>query len=257
MGSRRVRGGILSLVAVAAGVLVLVVAACSAVESGEEKDFVEARARMVEADIAGRGVRDPDVLRAMGSVRRQLFVGESVRRQAYADHPLPIGEGQTISQPYVVAWMTEALRLRPTDRVLEVGTGSGYQAAVLAEIVKEVYSVEIRPALAEQAQRNLATAGYKSVWVRTGDGYFGWQEHAPYDAVIVTAAASHIAPPLMDQLRVGGRLIIPLGRTTFYQYLTLVERTPTGIEVDQLGGVAFVPMVGEVRKRSESSEAPR
>jgi len=212
--------------------------------------FQEQRRTMVVRDIQGRGVRDQQVLAAMGKVPRHLLVDERYRYDAYADHPFPIGEGQTISQPYVVAMMTEALKLKPTDRVLEIGTGSGYQAAVLAEIVKEVYSIEIRKTLADRASIRLKELGYASVRVRYGDGYFGWEEHAPFDAIIITAAVNHIPPPLIRQLKAGGRLILPLGSTVFYQTLTLVTKGKGGaLDVRQLDPVAFVPMTGEAQKR--------
>jgi len=213
-------------------------------------DFLERRHTMVSRDIKGRGVKDRQVLAAMGRVPRHLLVDDSYRNTAYADHPLPIGEGQTISQPYVVALMTEALALKPTDRVLEIGTGSGYQAAVLAEIVREVYSIEIRRLLAERAAARLKELGYAKVRVRYGDGYFGWEEHAPFDAIIITAAVNHIPPPLIRQLKVGGRLILPLGSTGFYQTLTLVTKGKGGeLDVRQLDPVRFVPMTGEAQKK--------
>jgi protein-L-isoaspartate(D-aspartate) O-methyltransferase len=212
--------------------------------------FLAKRLLMVEQDIRGRGVADRRVLAVMEKVPRHLFVDARQRDRAYADHPLPIGEGQTISQPYVVALMTEALRLNPSDRVLEIGTGSGYQAAVLAGLVQEVYSIEIRKGLAEQAAARLSELGYGNVRVKYGDGYFGWEEHAPFDAIIITAAANHIPPPLVRQLREGGRLILPLGSTVFYQTLTLVTKKPGGeLAVEQMGPVNFVPMTGETQKK--------
>ena len=211
--------------------------------------YIQKRTQMVQKDIQGRGVKDPKVLEAMGKIPRHLFVDESFKEKAYADHPLPIGEGQTISQPYVVALMTEALRLRPEDRVLEIGTGSGYQAAVLADIVKEVYTIEIRKPLAESASKRLQELGYKNIQVRCADGYFGWEEVAPFDAVMVTAASNHIPPPLLKQLKEGGRLIIPVGSTTFHQTLTLVIKEKGDLQVEQLGGVLFVPLIGEVEKK--------
>jgi protein-L-isoaspartate(D-aspartate) O-methyltransferase len=215
--------------------------------SGEDP-FAAKRRRMVEQDIRDRGVNSAAVLDAMMKVPRHLFVDERVRGEAYADHPLPIGEGQTISQPYVVALMTEALDLRPSDRVLEIGTGSGYQAAVLAGIVKEVYTIEIRRVLAERAESALSRLGYRNVKVLCADGYFGWREHAPFDAIMITASANHIPPPLIRQLREGGRLIVPLGSTVFWQALTMATKKKGELELVQLGSVAFVPMVGEVQK---------
>lgn len=206
---------------------------------------------MVERDIKGRGVKDKRVLKAMGKIPRERFVPARYRASAYADNPLPIGEGQTISQPYVVALMTEALALKPSDRVLEIGTGSGYQAAVLAEIADEVYTIEIRETLARRSESLLRELGYKSVSVKHADGYFGWPEHAPFDAIIITAAVNHIPPPLIGQLREGGRLILPLGRTTFYQTLTLVTKQGEEFRLVQMGPVRFVPMTGEALKKGE------
>jgi protein-L-isoaspartate(D-aspartate) O-methyltransferase len=207
------------------------------------------RQQMVERDIRDRGLKDPVVLKVMGKVPRHLFVDESLRSRAYGDHPLPIGEGQTISQPYVVALMTEALRLRREDRVLEIGTGSGYQAAVLAEIVKEVYTIEIRKSLADKAAERFAGLGYRNVKGKYGDGYFGWEEQAPFDAIIITAAANHIPPPLIKQLKEGGRLIVPLGSTVYFQTLTLATKRRGELDVEQMSPVAFVPMTGEMQKR--------
>jgi protein-L-isoaspartate(D-aspartate) O-methyltransferase len=213
-----------------------------------EDKFTLKRQQMVEQDIKDRGVTDPVVLGVMGKVPRHLFVKASYRSQAYGDHPLPIGEGQTISQPYVVALMTEALQLRPADRVLEIGTGSGYQAAVLALIVKEVYSMEIRRPLADKATKTLADLGYWNVTTKFGDGYFGWESHAPFDAIIITAAANHIPPPLIKQLKEGGRLIIPLGSTVYFQTLTIATKRNGELDVEQMCPVAFVPMAGEMQK---------
>ncbi|MDI6889805.1 MAG: protein-L-isoaspartate(D-aspartate) O-methyltransferase [Thermodesulfovibrionales bacterium] len=211
--------------------------------------YLQKRQAMVENDIKGRGIKDKRVLEVMGKIPRHLFVDEHLRDRAYADYPLPIGEGQTISQPYVVSLMTEALMLRPTDRVLEIGTGSGYQAAVLAEIVKEVYTIEIRKSLADMAAKRLKDLGYKNVKVKHADGYSGWEEYASFDAIIITAAANHIPPPLIKQLKEGGRLIIPLGSTVYYQVLTLVAKRKGELDVEQIGPVAFVPMVGEAQRR--------
>ena len=208
------------------------------------------RKTMVENDIKGRAIKDKTVIEAMGRVPRHLFVDKSLSARAYEDYPLPIGEGQTISQPYVVALMTEALRLKPADRVLEIGTGSGYQAAVLSVIVKQVYSIEIRKSLADMAAKRLRDLGYTNVKVKYGDGYPGWEEFAPFDAIIITAAANHIPPPLIKQLKIGGRLIIPLGSTVYYQTLTLVTKKEKGeLDVEQMGSVAFVPMIGEAEKK--------
>jgi len=211
--------------------------------------YAKKRQAMIDLDIKGRGIKDKKVLEAMGKIPRELFVDESKRSKAYADQPLPIGEGQTISQPYVVALMTEALRLKPSDRVLEIGTGSGYQAAVLAEIVKEVYTIEIRKTLAETAARRLKDLGYKNIDVKFGDGYFGWEEHGPFDAIIVTASVNHIPPPLIKQLKEGGRLILPLGSTLFHQTLTLATKEKGELKMEQMGGVVFVPMIGETEKK--------
>ncbi|SPQ00425.1 Protein-L-isoaspartate O-methyltransferase 3 [Candidatus Sulfobium mesophilum] len=213
------------------------------------EDFAGKRQKMIERDIRDRGIRDPKVLNAMSRIGRERFVDRGLAGQAYEDHPLPIGEGQTISQPYVVALMTEALKLKPGDRVLEIGTGSGYQAAVLAEIVSEVYTIEIRKRLTEHAERLLSSLGYRNIKVKYGDGYFGWEEHGPYDAIIVTAAANHIPPSLIRQLKEGGRLIIPLGSTIYTQILTIVTKKKGDLDVMQLGTVAFVPMVGEAEKK--------
>mgnify|MGYP001592912399 FL=1 len=211
--------------------------------------YLQKREGMVNHDIKGRGIKDKKVLEAMEKIPRHLFVDDYLKDRAYADHPLPIGEGQTISQPYVVALMTEALKLKPTDRVLEIGTGSGYQAAVLAEIVKEVHTIEIRKSLAEKADKRLKDLGYKNIKVKYADGYFGWEEFAPFDAIILTASANHIPPPLIMQLKEGGRLIIPLGSTVYYQTLTLATKKKNELYLEQMGSVAFVPMTGDVQKK--------
>jgi protein-L-isoaspartate(D-aspartate) O-methyltransferase len=217
--------------------------------SAGEDPYLLRRQQMVAHDIRERGVKDPAVLAAMAKVPRHVFVDASYRDRAYGDHPLPIGEGQTISQPFVVALMTEALRLGRGDRVLEIGTGSGYQAAVLAELVKEVYTIEIRKPLANRAAATLSGLGYRNVNVKNADGYFGWEEHAPFDAIIITAAANHIPPPLIKQLKEGGRLIVPLGSTVYFQTLTLATKRSNELEAEQMSPVAFVPMVGEMQMR--------
>jgi protein-L-isoaspartate(D-aspartate) O-methyltransferase len=208
--------------------------------------YEQARERMVTEQIAARGVRDPKTLAAMRKVPRHLFVLATAAGEAYEDHPLPIGHGQTISQPYIVAFMTEALGLRGGETVLEVGTGSGYQAAVLAEIAARVYSIEIVDALALEARERLRRLGYPSVEVRSGDGYAGWPEAAPFDAIMVTAAAPRIPQPLKDQLRDGGRLVLPLGDES--QELIVVTRRGATFEERRVLPVRFVPMTGKVRQ---------
>jgi len=208
--------------------------------------FAEEREKMVRDQIETRGVRNHAVLQAMRKVPRHLFIPENYRAHAYADMPLPIGEAKTISQPYIVAYMTEALKLRPSDRVLEIGTGSGYQAAILAELAKEVYSIEILPELAQRAQELLNLLGYSNVYIKIGDGYLGWPEKAPFDAIILTAAPPAIPPPLFDQLAEGGRLIAPVG--TDFQQLILLKKTKEGFQRQNLLPVRFVPMTGHAQK---------
>jgi protein-L-isoaspartate(D-aspartate) O-methyltransferase len=217
--------------------------------SSEDPGLVEARKRMVERDLKGRDIRDPKVLEIMGRIPRHLFVESSLKSRAYADHPLPIGEGQTISQPYIVALMTQILQVQPGEKVLEVGTGSGYQAAVLAELTDQVYTIEIRENLTKEAAQRLKQLGYDKVQVKYGDGYFGWEEAAPFDAIMVTCAANHIPPPLVKQLKEGGRLVIPLGSTTYFQNLTLLTKKKGKTDIQHLLGVAFVPMTGEAQKK--------
>jgi protein-L-isoaspartate(D-aspartate) O-methyltransferase len=210
------------------------------------------RARMVETQIVARGVRDPRVLAAMRKVPRHLFVDAADRASAYEDHPLPIGGQQTISQPYIVALMSELLALRPESRVLEIGTGSGYQSAVLGELAREVYSIEIIPDLARSASEKLRTLGYANVIVREGDGYRGWPEKAPFDGIIVTAAPPRIPEPLLDQLAPGGRMVIPVGG--FFQELKVFTKNPDG-SVGEKGiiPVRFVPMTGEAEETPTDS----
>ena len=210
--------------------------------------YASARMEMVDKDIKGRGISDQQVLEAMGNVKRHLFVSENLWDFAYGNHPLPIDEGQTISQPYIVAIMTEALELKPGERVLEIGTGSGYQAAVLAELTDEVYSIEIKELLVERARANLDANGYLNVKTKLGDGYFGWEENAPYDAIIITCAVNHIPTYLLKQLKDGGRLILPLGEIKYYQKLTLITRMGEDMMVTHIGDVRFVPMTGEALK---------
>ncbi len=212
---------------------------------GEPRDEAwSERRRMVEEQMRARGISDPRVLEALGRVPRHRFVPDRLRTAAYADRPLPIGNGQTISQPYIVALMTELVRPKPGDRALDVGTGSGYQAAVLAELVDSVHSIEIVPSLAESARQRLAQLGYDNIQVRCGDGYRGWLEHAPFQIIVVAAAPDHIPQPLLDQLAPGGRLVIPVGE--HYQELKLLEKTGDGwIRETNVASVAFVPMTGE------------
>jgi len=209
----------------------------------EGEPVARCRENMVASQIIDRGITDPAVIRAMQQVPRHLFVPERYRASAYADHPLPIGEGQTISQPYIVAFMTEALGLKRGDRVLEIGTGSGYQAAVLAEIVKEVYSIEIVEVLGKRAERTLRELGYSNVHIEIRDGYKGWSEKAPFDAVIVTCAPEQIPEPLIDQLREGGRMIIPVGSGGNVQRLVLGVKTGGQLKTEDAMLVRFVPMV--------------
>ncbi|MBN1956048.1 MAG: protein-L-isoaspartate(D-aspartate) O-methyltransferase [Anaerolineae bacterium] len=203
------------------------------------------REQRVIDTIISRGITDERVIEAMRSVPRHLFVPSEDRRQSYGDYPLPIGFGQTISQPYIVALMTELLELRPGNRVLEVGTGSGYQAAILAAIPETtVYSIEIIPELAQQARERLEQLGY-AVHGKQGDGYYGWEEHAPYDAIIVTAAAEHVPAPLIAQLAVEGRMVIPVGPPGGYQTLwKFFKRVDGELDAYNMGGVAFVPFTG-------------
>jgi protein-L-isoaspartate(D-aspartate) O-methyltransferase len=207
----------------------------------------EERVRMVRTQLAGRDIQDPVVLEAMRSVPRHLFVPPAYREHAYDDRPLPIGHSQTISQPYIVALMTQLVRPREGMRTLDVGTGSGYQAAVLAACGAEVFSVEIIPALADEAAGRLAELDYERVTVRAGDGWAGWKEHAPFDAIVVAAAPRTIPPDLVEQLAPGGRMVLPLGDS--YQLLVLVEKDDEGrVTRRQIAGVRFVPMTGEAEK---------
>lgn len=204
---------------------------------------------MVEYDLKRRGISDSAVLRAMLKVPRHEFVLESQRNVAYADQALPIKENQTISQPYIVALMTESARLKPTDKVLEIGTGSAYQAAVLAEIVGEVYTIEIVKTLAREAADRLARLGYNNVKARQGDGYQGWESAEPFDAILITAAAPKIPQPLVDQLKTGGRMVLPLGDLRMSQNLVVLTKKKDGaLHKEFITGVVFVPMTGEVRQ---------
>jgi protein-L-isoaspartate(D-aspartate) O-methyltransferase len=209
--------------------------------------FAELRARMVREQLAARGIRDARVLAAMGQVPRHELVPEGERDEAYEDGPLPIGEGQTISQPYIVAAMSEAAALTGNERVLEVGTGSGYQAAVLSALAREVYTIELEPTLAARAKRDLERLGCTNVHARTGDGYLGWPEAAPFDAILVTAAPDHVPPALLAQLSIGGRLVIPVGGSGD-QELWVYTKTERGVERRHLMAVRFVPLRGESQR---------
>lgn len=214
-----------------------------------EADRMTARDHMMERDIAGRGISDPAVLKAMRDVPRHEFVPGEFRMIAYQDGPLPIGQGQTISQPYIVAAMTELLGPQPDDIVLEVGTGSGYQAAVLAEIVRHVYTIEIVPELGEEAEARLSDLGYTNISVRVGDGYAGWPEHGPFDGIIVTCGAEDVPPPLLEQLKPGGVMVIPVGPNNIAQSLMVYEKDAEGkVSSRPVMGVRFVPMTGEAMR---------
>jgi protein-L-isoaspartate(D-aspartate) O-methyltransferase len=216
---------------------------------------IQERARMVADQIQARDVNDPNVLKAMRIVPRHAFVRPGEQPYAYNDHPLPIGLGQTISQPYIVAFMTAALNLDPNDKVLEIGTGSGYQAAVCAEIAQEVYTIEILEELAKSAARKLKELGYRNVFVRAGDGYLGWPEKAPFDAIIGTAAAGRIPPPLIEQLKPGGRMILPVQGRFGFQYLVLITKDSKGnLRQKNVMPVQFVPMTGQVEKSERQSK---
>jgi protein-L-isoaspartate(D-aspartate) O-methyltransferase len=233
----------------ALGLGALLLAACGDALRAEppgDAQLAAARERMVREQIEERGVRDPRVLAALRKVPRHAFVERQHWDDAYSDHPLPIGHGQTISQPYIVAAMSELAEVGPDERVLEVGTGSGYQAAVLAELAAEVYTIEIVEPLATRAAATLTRLGYAKVHVRHGDGFRGWPEAAPFHAIVVTAAPERVPPPLLEQLAPGGKLVIPVGES--WQELEVHTKTETGIEVRKVFSVRFVPMTGEARE---------
>jgi protein-L-isoaspartate(D-aspartate) O-methyltransferase len=209
-----------------------------------EDRYAAARNYMVDRQLAARGISDPRVLAAMRKVPRHRFIPESLWDQAYNDYPLPIGEEQTISQPYIVALMTEALELQETDRVLEIGTGSGYQAAILAELVAQVFSIDRMASLTAQAQEVLDSLGYKNIHLRVGDGTLGWPEESPFEGIIVTAGAPQVPRPLVEQLALGGRLVIPVG-DQFSQTLTVVRKTKEGVKYEYHGGCRFVRLIGQ------------
>jgi protein-L-isoaspartate(D-aspartate) O-methyltransferase len=217
--------------------------------SNPREDFKIMREKMVETQIKARGVKDPRVLAALLKVERHRFVSEKYLDSAYSDQPLPIGEGQTISQPYIVGLMTELLELKGNERVLEIGTGSGYQAAILAELAKEVYTIEIIESLASTAKKRLSELGYQNVMLKAGDGYSGWPEAAPFDAIIVTAAPDHIPKPLIEQLKEGGRMVVPVG--TYTQELRKIVKKSGKIETIDVIPVLFVPMTGNGIKQKK------
>jgi protein-L-isoaspartate(D-aspartate) O-methyltransferase len=234
------------------GVIFLGLGMAAAAGSGRPQDdavFAAKRKDMVAVQIAARGIRDPGVLKAMSDVPRHLFVPPEAVDLAYEDRPLLIGEGQTISQPYIVALMTECLALEAGDKVLEIGTGSGYQAAVLGRIAGRVFTIEIHEALARRAAETLERLGFRNVRVRSGDGFFGWPEEAPFDGIIVTCAVPEVPPALFAQLAEGGRLVIPLGDVLSYQELTVVTKKAGKPVVERVLDVRFVPMTGEVQKK--------
>jgi protein-L-isoaspartate(D-aspartate) O-methyltransferase len=224
-------------------VLALTSLAVTCAAQTDVRDWQEDRTRMVNEQLKARDIRSERVLDAMLKVPRHLFIPESARGGAYGDFPVPIGNGQTISQPYIVAFMTQALDVGPGDRVLEIGTGSGYQAAVLSVLAKEVFSIEIIEPLADRARATLTDLGYRNIQVRAGNGYLGWPEHAPYDRIIVTAAPDEVPPALIEQLRIGGLMAIPVGVDD--QELRILRRLPTGLETITTLPVRFVPMTGK------------
>jgi len=207
-------------------------------------EYYGKRQQMVETQIVKRGIKDPRVLQAMRKVPRHLFIDNALWYQAYEDHPLPIGEKQTISQPYIVALMTEALHLVGNEKVLEIGAGSGYQTAILAELAEQVYSIERLPGLAKTARKILDRLQYKNVVIAVRDGTEGWEEHSPYDAIIVTAAAPHIPKPLFEQLKIGGRLVIPIGGELSQELMVYTKTDESSSDIENLGGCRFVKLIG-------------
>lgn len=233
-------------------VSVAAVATVTTTSPAQEADpHVAARNRMIEHDLKGRDITDKAVLQAMRDVPRHRFVGPALQAQAYADYPLPIGHRQTISQPYIVALMTQLLEVRPEDRVLEIGTGCGYQAAVLARLAQQVYTIEIVKPLADEARKMLAEMGYKNISVKAGDGFEGWSEHAPFDKIILTCAVNEIPPALVEQLKEGGRIIAPLGEIGSVQQLVMATKKGGELKHRELLPVRFVPMTGKALEAAE------
>uniref|UniRef100_A0A7V0Z6G7 Protein-L-isoaspartate O-methyltransferase n=1 Tax=candidate division WOR-3 bacterium TaxID=2052148 RepID=A0A7V0Z6G7_UNCW3 len=220
---------------------------CSPKQKQNVSNYDIVRRQMVEEQIVTRGIKDSNVIKAMLKVERHKFVPREYERYAYTDGPLPIGEDQTISQPYIVALMTEVLQLKGGEKVLEIGTGSGYQAAILSFIAKEVYTIEIIPSLAKSAQKTLESLGYKNVYVRCGDGFLGWSEKAPFDGIIITCAAPRVPEPLVEQLAEGGRIVMPEGDE--FQMLVLYKKIKGRLEKQELIPVRFVPMKGMIREK--------
>jgi len=227
------------------GIAIIVFASIFSSFCESKEELLETlQARMIEVDLKGRDISDPEVLKAMATVQRHLFVPERFRKLAYDDRPLPIGEDQTISQPYIVALMTQSLKLKPEDKVLEIGTGSGYQAAILSVLVTEVFTIEIKEKLAKIASDRLKKLGYSNVHVKQGDGYLGWPDQAPFDVIIVTAADNEVPLPLIQQLKEGGRLIMPVGSTRLHQDLLLGKKDNGTMRYKNITAVIFVPMTG-------------
>lgn len=238
MGKRmaRVQGPLVAIAAIVAG-------SCRVSSQPDKSDWAQQRRAMVQEQLRGRDIRHEAVLKAMGKVPRHQFVPEAERALAYADQPLPIGHQQTISQPYIVAYMTQVVDPRPEQRVLEVGTGSGYQAAVLAEIVKEVYTIELLPELAKQAEKRLKKLSYRNIKVKASDGYLGWPDAGPFDSIVVTCGAEHVPEPLVKQLKPGGKMVIPVGKTLNTQWLRLITKGKDGQPTSRdLLPVRFVPL---------------
>jgi protein-L-isoaspartate(D-aspartate) O-methyltransferase len=242
-------GSALVLVLVVAAVMFFALSPPQAAAWDEPKEMRRRRLDLVNIQIAGQGVSDAAVLESMRSVPRHLFVPATLQDRAYYDSPLPIGEGQTISQPYVVALMTELLELEPDQRVLEIGTGSGYQAAVLSPLAADVFSIEIKEGLHRRASRVLEDLGYDNVHTRHGDGYYGWKEEAPFHGIMITAAVDHVPPPLLEQLVEGGKLVLPLGHPFSFQNLVVVTKEGEDYRLRQVTGVLFVPMTGKALEK--------